>query len=192
MASLPVYQITDRKELISSGEHWILREEYPENEQILVCEGCAECRQTDLPPIRFILPWAFDPDSELCQKLRAEPAKETVRLQVCYDLKTILPKTMLFLCRLESIEVIWDEDRVFGLERLEENGSLILTDGSASSDEIWHIIQSDFDEAAAQLREEHPGRVEAKKSSKVRLAIAENPALLERGVPFAAFLRSTT
>lgn len=68
---IAVYHTTDRPELISVGRHWRLHEERPENERIEVCPGCKVCKDARLPPTRFILPWATDPQSFLREKLNA-------------------------------------------------------------------------------------------------------------------------
>lgn len=66
-----VYQITDRPEMVSAGLHITLRpEEANEPDRVIVCPGCAWCR--DQSGTMFRLPWARQ-GSELRRRLRQEP-----------------------------------------------------------------------------------------------------------------------
>ena len=67
-----VYQLTDRPEMISNGEHWTLA---PEDGAVERCDGCAHCRGTS--GTNSPLPWAT-PASSLRRALRAEPLQRGV------------------------------------------------------------------------------------------------------------------
>ena len=88
---ISVYQLTDQPELISSGRHWILREERTEDQRIEECPGCLECNQPDLPGTRFILPFARDETAALRRALRAEPVPENVTERLSEELERCLP-----------------------------------------------------------------------------------------------------
>lgn len=192
---IAVYQITDRPELISAGRHWILNEDKPEDQRIQVCSGCAYCLSRDLPGTRFILPWARNTNSTLRKALQAEPVPSEGPQRMVEELERSLPVAMLFLKRLRVIEIRSDRQSVHRFERLDEGNSLILSDGAANNDRVWHIIRGDFLEAADKLRLRHPGRIEPKRSPLVALAIpatARDTGLLcaclpteqDEGLPF--------
>ena len=105
---LTVYQITDAPELISAGQHWILDEVADEKHRIRICEGCARCASDDRPGTRFILPWAFNPESPLRRALRAQAVASDVRAELPSALRELLPGSMLFLRSLESIQLAVD------------------------------------------------------------------------------------
>ena len=168
---IAVYQITDRPELISTGRHWILNEDRPEEERIEVCSGCDKCSVSDLPGTRFRLPWARDPDSTLRRALRAETVSPAGPRLVAAELERSLPVAMLFLKRLQAIEIRLDGRSVRIFERLVEDNSIIVSDGEPGNDRVWHILRGDFAEAADRLRQKHLDRIEAKRSPHVALAI---------------------
>ncbi|MGA2792690.1 MAG: DUF3883 domain-containing protein [Roseiarcus sp.] len=172
---IAVYQVTDCPELISAGRHWILHEDRPEDQRIEVCAGCPRCTQPGLPGTRFILPWALNVDSKLRQALRAEPVPEDGSKRMLEELERSLPIAMLFLKRLRTIEIRQSDRQVRAFQRVDDDDSLILSDGQIKNDRIWHIIRGDFSEAADTLRAEHPGRIESKRSSQVVLAIPTSP-----------------
>jgi hypothetical protein len=168
---IAVYQITDSPEVISRGRHWILNEDRPEDQRIEVCPGCTNCRRPDLPGTRFILPWAKDPESALRRALRVEAISADSPDRLIDELKSSLPTAMLFLKRLRTVEVIRDRKCLQRLERLDDGASLILSDGNVGADQVWHIVEGDFSTIADDLHARYPGKIEEKRSSKVKLAI---------------------
>ena len=102
---IAVYQITDRPELISAGRHWILNDDRPEDSRIEVCPRCPRCSSQDAPGTRFILPWAWNPDSNLRKALQAEPVSPEGPQRVVEELERSVPVAMLFLKRLRAIEI---------------------------------------------------------------------------------------
>jgi len=170
---ISVYQITDQPELISAGRHWILHEDRPESERIEICDGCPACRAAGLPKTRFILPWAFDPNSTLRRALRAPPQSTDAPQQLLDELCRSLATAMVFLKNLDGMEVLDGTKRILSLQRIVENDSLIVSDGK--KDRIWHLLRGNFDEIADQLRQRHANRIEAKRSANVTLAIPEDP-----------------
>lgn len=168
---IAVYQITDSPELISRGRHWKLHEDRPEGERIEVCRGCGSCGRNDLPGTRFILPWAKDSESKLRRALGAEALSDDGPSRLLDELRASLPTAMLFLKRLRVLEILLNGKRVQRLERLDDGDSLILSNGNPEYDQIWHIIEGDFGAAADHLRTSYPGKIEGKRSFKVKLAI---------------------
>lgn len=171
---ISVYQITDRPELIS-GRHWIIDESEEPNHRITQCPGCNKCRDTSLPGTRFLLPWASDPNSNLRQKLRAEPTSENTPAAILVDLETSLPTAMLFLKNLSIVEIRQEGRLCRQLQRLQQDGSLLLKDGVEAKDTIWTMLNGDFVKEAAELRRLHPNRIEQKRSCQVVLAIPNSP-----------------
>jgi hypothetical protein len=167
-----VYQVTDRPELISAGQHWMLQEDRPEDQRIEVCPGCPTCTQSTIPGTRFILPWARAPQSDLRQALRADAVPVDGPNRMREELEHAMPVAMLFLKRLRTIDIKRNGQRIRTFQRVDDNDSLILSDGQPENDRIWHIVRGDFTEAAEQLREQHPGRIENKRSSQVTLAVS--------------------
>ena len=168
---ISVYQITDQPEFISSGRHWILHEDRPEDERIEICSGCDRCRGNGHPKTRFILPWCSDPNSKLRLALRAEATTSETPSKLLGELERSLPTAMLFLKSVDCIEIKVNGILRRKFERLLEQNSLILTDGDAKNDRIWRILSGDFDRDAQSLRQRHPGRIEDKRTAKVTLAI---------------------
>lgn len=87
-----VYQVTDRPELVSHGRHWLVYEDNPESERIVVCPGCDRCSDLAFHGTRFYLPWVLDPNSKLRQALRAPAAAPDSRQRLIAELKTSIPK----------------------------------------------------------------------------------------------------
>lgn len=192
---IAVYQITDQPELISAGRHWLLHEDRPEDERIEVCQGCPGCGSHDLPATRFILPWATNPNSRLRKALRAEGISPDTPRQLLKDLNTALPTAMLFLKQIKRVELKNNGLLKRRFERLDKGHKLILTDGNARNDRVWHLVRGDFSQRAEEVKNEHPGRIEAKRSATVTLAVPDVemqsgllcaflPTQHETGLPF--------
>ncbi len=168
---IAVYQITDVPELISGGQHWILHEDRLEHERIEICEGCDKCNRSDLPYTRFILPWAQDPRSDLRRALSAETVPLDGPERMIEELRAGFPTAMLFLKRLRTLQIHRNGELNLRLDRVDDGRSLILSNGDSKLDQVWHIVEGDFEEAATRLRVAHPNRIESKRSSSVKLAI---------------------
>src|SRR5205823_3467410 len=89
-----VYQLTDRPELLSNGEHWIIDETAPEERRIERAVLAATHVGTT-----FRLPWATDPST-----FRSEVRQEVVTadyiasfLDALFD---VVPRAMPFLKKL--------------------------------------------------------------------------------------------
>jgi len=166
-----VYQITDQPELISSGRHWIIREWEKEDQRIEVCSGCDQCQKPNLPGTRFIFPWARDKDSELRRSLNLTAVDDSAIRHLFHELDAKLPTAILFLRRIKRIELKRDGKVHKSIERLEEGQSLIIC--YDQSEEVWHLFTGEFD--AQKLRNQYQDKIESKRSSKVTVAIPEEP-----------------
>ena len=168
-----VYQITDQPELISRGRHWIIREDRPEQERIEECPGCNICSGNNLPGTRFILPWATDPTSSLRQKLRVDAVSQDGPEQMVEELERSLPLAMLFLKNLESVTIRRNGQSRKTLERIVDETSVIIADGSRET--LWHVFRGDFSEAAAELRQRYPAKIENARPTEVAIAVPASP-----------------
>lgn len=165
---IAVYQITDTPELISGGRHWYLHEDRPENQRIEICSGCPKCHTTIASTV-FYLPWARDSQSTLRKELSAEAVSDQTIAELYDELCRSMPMAVLFLKRLNRIDIRRHGCDVRKMERVNEANSVILSDGT--KDCIWHLFEGQFQVEAATLREEHGNRIEKKRSSRVALAI---------------------
>ena len=173
---IAVYQLTDQPELISRGRHWIVHEERNEHERIDVCAGCPSCEQPDLPGTRFILPFAREQQSPLRQALKAEPVSQDVTTRLLQELERSLPVAMLFLKNLSAIEIKSDNGLRRRFERESDDDTLIISQGASSTDGVWHLLRGNFHDEAADLRREHAGRIEDKRSAEVAIALPAKEA----------------
>lgn len=171
---IAVYQITDQPELISAGRHWILHEDNPENERIEVCSDCKKCSSSDLPGTRFILPWVFDGETPLRKELKTEAVSADGPEQLLLELGRSLPLAMIFLKKLNKIEVKKNGNIIHCFERSIEENSLIITDGDPENDKVYYLFHGDFSESASSIREKHGHRIEKKRSTKVTIAIPDS------------------
>lgn len=170
---ITVYQITDRPELISSGRHWMLYEENSEDKRIKVCNGCPKCNTQNLPGTRFILPWAYD-ESILRNELQVETVTKDAPQKFLAELENSLPSAMLFLKRIQRIDVLDNGKKIHSFERYPEENSVIITDGDPKNDRIWHIFSGDFSKKADELKNDHEGRIEKKRKPKIDIAIPDH------------------
>jgi hypothetical protein len=87
------------------------------------------------------------------------------------ELRAGFPTAMLFLKRLRTLQIHRNGELNLRLDRVDDGRSLILSNGDSKLDQVWHIVEGDFEEAATRLRVAHPNRIESKRSSSVKLAI---------------------
>ena len=144
---LSVYQVTDRPEIISAGVHWIVDER---NQQMLPCLGCD--RDHNRAGTQIVLPWATS-DTWLRHKLGAPVIDQPQRKALRRDFVADIPDSMLFLRRINRIEVLDGDRSVAQFERTVTEGHVRI-DGPKGTTS-WSIISASFEDAAAELRRAH-------------------------------------
>jgi hypothetical protein len=170
---IAVYQITDHPELISNKRHWILQEEASENERIEECPGCNRCTRSALPGTRFILPWATDKKSAIRKALRAEIVTPRMKDALIEELQKSLPVAMIFLKKINSIEIKKNGRLLKRLERFFDQGRLTIRDVDSRKEVRWTILEGDFEEAATRIRNQNEGMIEEKRSHVVKIAVPD-------------------
>lgn len=169
---IAVYQITDRPELISSGRHWVIRPEMPENDRILVREPL------DVPGTRFKLPWATNPESQLRVDLGVESITRASIDALLAELRRSLPSALLFLRKLTRIELWHDNLLVKEMQRIKQGNQILIQekDEDGTRDTIWYLFGSDFQSEAERIRLQASSHIERKRSHDVVVAIPESAA----------------
>lgn len=178
-----VYQVTDNPNLISSGRHWILEDDKPEDKRIRQCKDpiCKHCKQKELPGTRFILPWAFDGSTPVRQGLGAGAVAWDHPRKIAEELIAALPKAILFLDHLLEIKVYVDgkQELVVSVSDRSQKEMFVTYNDQRTK---WLVLPYDFGHEALQLLAKHP-RGEKKPSSLVKIAVPQKQ--LENGVFFA-------
>ncbi len=80
---------------------------------------------------------------------------------------------MIFLKKIDRIEIKRNGKIYKYFERIKEVGQILISNGKKENDQIWNIIEGDFESSAKVLREKNPGRIEEKRSHFVKIAIPE-------------------
>lgn len=157
-----VYQITDRPELFSNGEHWILDETATETERIQRVHG-VETNGT-----RFVLPWARE--QSLMRREIAQPVVTDERIaELISELREVAPELLLFLNQLEWLQVDAD-GRTTTYHCQVEDDIVRITDDDGNL-RRWLLLRSDMGDAARQLRDAYPTLIHPERPTGVRVAI---------------------
>lgn len=171
-----VYQITDHPEIISSGWHWKL---YPENERD---RRIIANRLDDAKGTRFILPWAFDPDSAVRKELRGCPAIQPNQIDdFVHEIEHALPKAAIFLKQINLLELYRNGKRLCRVERVSTERNIELTVNGQKI--IWEIFRGDFSADAREIREKYRGVIEETRRNDVAIAVPDS--LFVQGFLFA-------
>ena len=162
-----VYQLTDRPELIASGEHWVVNEMAARDDRI-------ERRRVDQGPpgTTFRLPWAVT-QSAFRTRLRQQPITPKAIDTFTAQLREFVPQAMPFLKRISSIEIEGDGSvtRV-ELRRTPDKLTIASTDGY---EQTWVLLAGTFEAAARQLKSDHEKLIETDRSPAVSIAIPIGP-----------------
>ena len=174
---ISVYQITDRPEINSAGQIWILRPDNPEDKRI-------EQRQDPSITVDrgtvFRLPWAFE-ESSVRKALKA-PTVGTAYLDSFVDeLKESLPIAILFLKKLERIELFRNGEPV-GIVTREVSGNTIQVDRDGNV-RCWRVLEANFSDEAMMLKAQYRDSIDQERSDRVRVAVPDS--LIEDGLLFA-------
>ena len=160
---IAVYQITDHPEIFSSGRHWIIHPEAPEQRRIE--EWPVQTEST-----RFRLPWAFDPQSEARRKLRLEAIQPEQLPLFMTKMRRALSLAALFLKQVELLELKRSGILVKRIRRALAEDEILIQEGDQVL--IWRISQGSFQDEATQLRRRYSW-IEPKRHSDVRVAIPD-------------------
>ena len=70
-----------------------------------------------------------------------------------------------------KIEIRYDGHSRRTFERVVEDDRLIISRGDYADDRVWHLLRGNFEDTAANLRRQHPGRIEDKRTADVIVAL---------------------
>ena len=171
---ISVYQVTDRPEIISAGRKWVLRPEFPEDQRI-------EEWEDPTAGTVFRLPWAFE-ESEVRVALKAPPVDIQYQNSLIDELSEALPRAILFLKKLERIELCQNGRPVSIITKrtcdktrfIEHNGSVMK----------WNILEANFAEEAVKLCVRYGSIIDQGRSDCVRVAVPDT--LIGDGQLFAS------
>lgn len=158
-----VYQFTDRPELFSNGEHWIVDEMAAEQDRIQRSRT-----PVDVDGTRFRLPWATE-RSPFRERVRQEPVARAVIDTFIDELRAAIPAAMPFLKKLRAIEAISGSRHV--TYRREQNEDKIVVAASDGQRAEWLVLAGRFTEHAAKLKKDHEGVIEEARSPDVKVAV---------------------
>ena len=167
---ISVYQITDRPEIHSSGLRWILRPDATEDRRI---EQWLEPSVTPDKGTQFRLPWAFE-KSAIRRELKASPVDAAYIKSFIGELKEALPRAILFLKRLESIELRHNGKIVSCVERTSDNNLIVVSNRDKDS-LVWELLTADFSIEALSLFKRFPNLINGNRSTCVRVALPASP-----------------
>jgi hypothetical protein len=157
-----VYQLTDRPELLSNGEFWIIDELLPEEQRIQ--RAVPEMGQVGTT---FRLPWATQP-SRFRSEVRQEVVSAATIASFIFELFEAIPRAMPFLKKLCTIDAA-DGMRSRTFERRTTTDGLVVT--ASDGDEYkWFVLRGDFNAVAVDLKAKHPSLIEDARSSAVAVA----------------------
>ncbi len=157
-----VYQFTDRPELFSNGEHWIVDEMAAERDRIQRARSPVEVDGTT-----FRLPWAVE-GSAFRDRVRQEPLTRAAIDAFIDELRAAIPAAIPFLKNLRTIEAVSGSQHVnfersfnAGNVRCRQRRPVLRVVGAVGS----------FAQEAAKLKETHPSVIEDARSPDVRVAV---------------------
>ena len=167
---IAVYQVTDRPEIHSSGRRWTIRPEYEEGKRIR--QDCDPSLTRDKGTV-FRLPWAFE-ESSVREGLKVTPVVKEYIESFVEELKDSLPNAILFLKKLDTIELLRNGKPVSRVKKPIVEGSEILIDCGNTS-RVWRVLEGSFDDLASRLRRRFASQIENSRSCHVRVGIPDSP-----------------
>ena len=165
---ISVYQVTDRPEIHSAGQRWVIRPDEPESRRIEMWKD--ESITADKGTL-FWLPWAFQP-STVRRELSSPPINAESLESFTEELKESLPNAILFLKNLKEIALRRNGELVTQVvRRVEGHTTHVDCDGNASQ---WRIFEGSFVDEAQELIGQFGEYIEENRSSYVKVAIADS------------------
>ncbi len=163
---LSTYEI--HPELISGSRHWRMHPEETEDRRI---------RQNIIEPFdgtRFILPWSTDPECTLHRRLGSPAIRPEDIEEFAEKVAVSIPQAVLFLRHVTRVEIKRNGTLTKVVLRKQEGNTTTILNGEKATD--WHVFEGNFDAKAALLRHANSGYIEAKRQSKVLIAICHDAA----------------
>lgn len=156
-----VYQFTDHPQIISSGKDWTLRPEEDSSTRILERDTALTPRRT-----KFILPWAFDPSSEVRQRLNLSAVQQDQIPAFQKEILRILPHVLIFLKNLVCIEMRNNGVEILTVKREgnREIGEVIIAVDARPL--LWKVFKANFQRPES-------AHIEKKKKSEVFIAVPQ-------------------
>ena len=174
---ISVYQVTDRPEIHSAGRRWILRPEAEEGRRI---EEHSDPLITKDNGTVFRLPWAFE-ESEVRTKLKVPPVDQNAPDQFVKELKNSLSKAILFLKKIQKIELLRNGKRVIQVTKIKKEKMVKINYDDVSQN--WRVMQGNFQNAALELKKRFQSYIEDNREAHVQIAIPDT--FLDDGLLFA-------
>lgn len=171
---ISLYQITDRPEIHSAGRRWILRPDKPEDQRI-------EELGSSTSGTVFKLPWAFK-ESQVREKLKVPTVNRDSIDSFVNEVKNALPRAILFLKKLDTIELRRSGELVSCAKRSVEDGNITVEYDGVSKH--WRVMEGRFTNEASRLRDRFP-TIDNNREDHVRLAIPRENLDDGDGVLFA-------
>lgn len=159
-----VYQITDRPELRSDVRHWVVDETKSQDERITETTLAEPFTGT-----RLVLPWAKDHASEFRTRVQVAPAPPDVEERIAEVLCEVVSTAILFLRRLDRIEILRNGVLQRMVTRAPEGGDLLIEDTGEVTE--WRILEGEFEDDAAELRTRFGTQIEPKRRATVAIAV---------------------
>lgn len=158
-----VYQFTDRPELFSNGEHWIVDEMADERARIQRSRA-----PVDVDGTTFRLPWATE-RSAFRERVRQEPVARADIGRFIDELRAAIPAAMPFLKQLRAIDAISGSQHItYQREQNDDRIAVVASDGRRVE---WLMLAGRFTEHAAKLKKDHQGVIEEARSPEVKVAV---------------------
>lgn len=174
---ISVYQITDRPEIHSAGHTWILRPDNPEGRRI---EQQPDPSITAEGGTVFRLPWASE-ESSVRKALKVQPVGAAYMESLVDELRESLHTAILFLKKLEKIELLHNGQRV-GVVTRRVSGNTIQVDQDGEV-RRWHVLEANFSNDGMKLKAQYRDSIDQGRSDRVRVAVPDS--ILDHGLLFA-------
>ncbi len=168
---IAVYQVTDKPEMESAGQRYVLDPTAESHQRIRRSTSALKSAT------RFRLPWAFDPESKVRRALRAQAVTNTAIDMLFNDLQQALPRAILFLRKLTRITLLRN-GKVSSAVSREIAGSQVTVYLNGMPTQ-YRVFRGTFSELAVDLRASNPNLIEIKKSADIAVAMPVSGTFLD-------------